>query len=199
MGIASEKCFFDKQALFKSNGTGARYAATCTSPVRFNCKEKAPSGRREYVQYKKYGCYLLVAIATVVGACILRFRAIGYYAHASSLRACLNCGHVTSAQVHHLEYLGGVCDTYAVVVCLIGGLILLVALVAEFAVKGMPLPQPPDTVTVMKQVLAATRPPATTAVVEIAGLTADDEFAAIVTTAMGAGFAQASSGKYLTT
>lgn len=152
--------------------------------------------------FKRYWpVYLVTLLAILGGMWMLRSRAIGYYAQASALQACTHCIHVTPAHLHHLDYLGGVCDTYAVIVGLLFGFIWVAVLYINTYMSALydTKPKPiPDTVGVMKRVLAATRQQPERGVVEVAGLIAEDAFADLVAAEMGAGFAQASSGGYLT-
>lgn len=156
--------------------------------------------------------YMVTLLAILGGMWLLRRKAISYYAHAHTLRLIcvigqwshVSCTRAATAQIHHLEYLGGVFDTFAVIVGLLFGFVWAAAL--YIGTYTSPLydnePKPvPDSVGVMKKVLAANRQDAMVPCgVEVAGLdAAETEFATIVTKAMGAGFTQACTGKYLTT
>jgi hypothetical protein len=150
-------------------------------------------------------CYLAAVLAILGGMWTLRHKAVDYYAHAQALRECLShrvqngsCAHISMAQIHHLEYLGGAFDTYAVIVGLLFGFIWFVVLFINTYMSSLydTKPQPvPDTVGIMKQLLAATRVQrnAQSGKVSAAG------FDTLMEQEMDASYVQATSGAWLTT
>ena len=94
--------------------------------------------------FKRKWRYYLITILVILGIMwVLRHAAIGYYAHGRALQYCTSCGRNTAAQVHHLDYIGGVFDTFTVIVALLGGFFaVLVPAWCDFVEMPTLLPAP---------------------------------------------------------
>lgn len=140
--------------------------------------------------------YLVTLLVILGGIWLLRREAIGYYAHARTLRLIcvigqwshINCTPTTATQIHHLEYLGGKFDVYAVCVGLLFGFIWGVVLYINTYMSAL---YDNDS----KSTLAATRAQRITK----AGKVTTAGFDELMEEAMDPGFVQATSGAWLTT